>query len=403
MGALPKCVRAPILFLGLVVAVPVFGVDEQPGAAANVDFPTRVAKAFSRPVVLDFEETPLCDAVAFLADQTDIEFYIDERALDDVGIGVDVPVTAKFQRSPLKDALPLILRELDLVAIPRDQAVWITTPEEACEMMEVRVYDVADLIRVEGEQPAYVSEADAEPLIELIMTAVEPTDWDWVGGAGSIKGFRQTLVVRQTPQCHDEVDALLTDLRAALAGKPCRTDACEKSLERQVTADLKEVPLCDALEFLSKAADVDIALDRRSLDDIGIAPDTPVSVDLKDAPLQSVLDRIAGPLDCQTCPRGAVIVFTSEEEAECRLTNRYHRVDELLAENQEKGGSPEYDYAELYDLLYGVVAPETWDEVGGAGSISFFKGVMVVSQTPAVHAEIEELLKDLGRLLKPES
>lgn len=42
-----------------------------------------------------------------------------------------------------------------------------------------------------------------------------------------------------------------------------------------------------------------------------------------------------------------------------------------------------------------VVAPESWDEAGGAGTLLPLAGMLIVQQTPPVHRQIERFLQDL--------
>ncbi len=44
-----------------------------------------------------------------------------------------------------------------------------------------------------------------------------------------------------------------------------------------------------------------------------------------------------------------------------------------------------------------TVAPDSWDDVGGPGSIADFKGLMTISQTQQVHEDIEKLLNMLHK------
>ena len=58
------------------------------------------------------------------------------------------------------------------------------------------------------------------------------------------------------------------------------------------------------------------------------------------------------------------------------------------------------DFDSLIDLIVGTVKPESWDEVGGRGSIRGFETnlSLVVSQTQEVHEEVADLLEQLRRL-----
>jgi hypothetical protein len=50
---------------------------------------------------------------------------------------------------------------------------------------------------------------------------------------------------------------------------------------------------------------------------------------------------------------------------------------------------------DLIDAITGVVAPGTWEEMGGAGTIRSLGSMLLVSQTPEVHRAIEDLLVNI--------
>ncbi|MGD9126639.1 MAG: general secretion pathway protein GspD [Planctomycetia bacterium] len=64
------------------------------------------------------------------------------------------------------------------------------------------------------------------------------------------------------------------------------------------------------------------------------------------------------------------------------------------------GGGSQADFDGLIELIQATVDPETWSEVGGAGSISQFEtnNVLVIRQTQEVHEKIQNLLEQLRRL-----
>ncbi len=63
------------------------------------------------------------------------------------------------------------------------------------------------------------------------------------------------------------------------------------------------------------------------------------------------------------------------------------------------GGGSQANFDSLIDLITTTVKPQTWDEVGGPGSISPFQNnlSLVISQTEDVHEEIVDLLEQLRR------
>ncbi|OHB80955.1 MAG: hypothetical protein A2V98_17970 [Planctomycetes bacterium RBG_16_64_12] len=64
------------------------------------------------------------------------------------------------------------------------------------------------------------------------------------------------------------------------------------------------------------------------------------------------------------------------------------------------GGGAMADFDSLIELITTTVAPESWDDVGGPGSIAPFETNLsiVVSQTQEVHEEIVDLLEQLRRM-----
>jgi general secretion pathway protein D len=64
------------------------------------------------------------------------------------------------------------------------------------------------------------------------------------------------------------------------------------------------------------------------------------------------------------------------------------------------GGGSQADFDTLIDLITSTIAPTTWDDVGGEGSIQGFPTnlSLVVSQTREVHEQIADLLEQLRRL-----
>jgi general secretion pathway protein D len=63
------------------------------------------------------------------------------------------------------------------------------------------------------------------------------------------------------------------------------------------------------------------------------------------------------------------------------------------------GGGAQADFDSLIELITTTVKPQTWDEVGGPGSIQEFQNnlSLVISQTQDVHEEIVDLLEQLRR------
>lgn len=166
----------------------------------------------------------LTECADLLGSQFELNVRVDERALDDVGLGVDTPLkTSSFKGVTLQAALTLMLEQLGLTFVVRDGVLVITTPEQAANHLKTRVYPVADLVAplqtvVAGE--AYQWD-DYDTLMETVTSTIHPDTWDDVGGAATIEPFppSRSLVISQTRAAHLQIESLLETLRQVAGGR----------------------------------------------------------------------------------------------------------------------------------------------------------------------------------------
>lgn len=210
-------------------------------AAAEMDgeLSDQVRAKLVKRVDVEFMETPLGDALTFLAEKAGVQIYLKRRALDDVGITPLDPVTFNLAQIPIDMALDLMLDELQLDYTIDRGIVVVSTPEDIEMNLQVAVYNVRDLLAdlpslkcktverpFKGEAAGISAgggvqcQASADQLIEpadqlitTIVATIEPTTWDEVGGPGSISMFGQVLVVQQTRSVHDKIADLLRKIR----------------------------------------------------------------------------------------------------------------------------------------------------------------------------------------------
>lgn len=216
-----------------------------------------VIEALEQPTTMEFREMPLSDVVAFLQRNHRILVRLDRRALDEMAIGTDTPITLDLARVPLRVALEVLLPDLDLTWTIDSGMLLITTPEQTENMLLTRTYEVAELVlpvvgmnydserlptirRPDSDKflgPTYggsfgggmggggggagsqigvsggagmsqgtgfcgprlaplrnpPASADFDSLIEAITSTVAPATWDAVGGPGSIVAFESSL------------------------------------------------------------------------------------------------------------------------------------------------------------------------------------------------------------------
>lgn len=106
----------------------------------------RIERALDNEVTQNFIDLPLGEAIRTLRESQDIPIIIDTVALEDNGLSVEDPVTIELNNVSLRSFLRLMLRQLDLTYLIKDEVMQITTPERAEENLVTKVYPVGDLV-----------------------------------------------------------------------------------------------------------------------------------------------------------------------------------------------------------------------------------------------------------------
>jgi len=406
-----------------LAAVAVFAADTQSKAQPPGH---DIHKALDQQAEFECMEEGLNQVLDFMREEYKIPIQLDRRALDTYGIPNDTPITIHIKGVSLRSALRLMLRPLDLTYTIHDEVLQITTPEEADSRLVTIVYPVADLLAEDAENTAYT--ADVDSLADLISTCIKPHSWSNVGGPGTVSGADlnalQALVVSQTTEIHQQIADLLAAIRhaAALASTDQATcpimlydgrfghgkaaEAISAALDEDVDLDFIETPLCDVVEFIADTHRIECHLDRRALDDVGISSDALVTRSVKGIPLRSALRLILADLDLTCITRDEVLLITTFEVAESTTTVGLYPVADLVPCQGEEGETWD-DYDTLIRIITNGVQADSWNSVGGPGSIvagQFADAkLLVVSQTEAVHQQITKLLADLRKVASESS
>lgn len=228
----------------------------------------------------DFDDTPLKDVLTFLAEQADVQMFINRRALEDEGLTADTPVSMHLRDVRLDLLLDLLLEQAGaggLTYVERDNILVVSTVANLDGAGEVRVYNCQDLLALDspgkdkgargaaappggapavapagaavpgaafggeggigpgsvaggfggmgGGAPVPLTEAErkAESLKNLIRTAVKPGSWSEEGGLGTISEYNGLIVINHTPKVHQKVEEVLKMLREAAGLEPGKT------------------------------------------------------------------------------------------------------------------------------------------------------------------------------------
>lgn len=185
---------------------------DRPEATADADnrvsSKERILKELGRQTSINFFDIPLSEAINQLEAMHKIPIEMDARqVLTDAGVDIETPVSRQLEGITLESALKLILRDLNLTYVIKDEVLLITTPENAETEFIIRIY------RIDREWPA-----TPDQFVTMITKIVAPNTWetgDYEGGA--IHPIGHALVVRQTREVHEEIEDLIAQLGEFLA------------------------------------------------------------------------------------------------------------------------------------------------------------------------------------------
>jgi hypothetical protein len=169
--------------------------------------------------------------------------------------------------------------------------------------------------------------------------------------------------------------------------------------------DFTQEPLENVFNFLQSEYAIPIQLDTPAMEDAGLTPEEQVTIQVMNVSLRSALRLLLKQKQLTYVIRDEVLIITTPEEAESELVVCVYDVRDILAHQTRPAqgkvpAGPDYD--PLIDAVVSCVATETWAESGGgeAEIRPLPPGLLIISQTRAVHDEITGLLATIRETLR---
>ncbi|HXT60365.1 MAG TPA: DUF1559 domain-containing protein [Pirellulales bacterium] len=369
-----------------------------PGADADVPRPRPSARPeidvearLNDPIpAIRFEDTPLADVVQFLSELSTAPIMLDPEALAEVGIEANKKVSVQLTDTTVGEVLAAVLKEQGLAYVIVDGQVVATNPERREQHLATVRLDVGDLIS---------GEPSARQLAGLVARFVEPASWEASGGPGGIEISGGKLVVRQTHSVAQQVSVFLDKLRLArgkaVVGEASarsrslqtRYDSAKAVLEASITVNFRRpARLAEIAEHLRSIVKAQFLFDGLALSAAGVSPDTLAEWTVAGEPLAESLKSLLDPLhlgyriiDAKT------ILITTAEAAGERLEIEFYRVGQLTSDDPTGEA--------LIERIKTALAPRSWDDAGGPGSIELVPSdCLIVLQTQPRQIELERLL-----------
>jgi hypothetical protein len=223
------------------------------------------------------------------------------------------------------------------------------------------------------------------------------------------------------------LSALLTFCLSPMTFAQQRTMSPKAALNlRLPEVNLQSVALGDVLEFLRDASGANLHVNWRAIEQVGVGKDTPVSIRLRGATLRKILtlaltDAAGGADVLAFYPADEVIEVTTREIADSEMITIVYPIEDLLidvpdfdnapdfnlqqqnsggrggggggqlfsggggGEEEDEGSTREERAQQIIDLITDTIQPDIWAVNGGAATIRFFNGSLIVRAPRSVH------------------
>lgn len=354
-----------------------------------------LSPVLTKPVTKDFDDVSLSEVAAWLQEQTGLNVVLDERSLDGAGVLPSEPVTDRLVDAPLY----LMLDRLESIGVGWRLAGGVLYLQKSQEESAVQTiqYNIGDLLD---------QKMKSDELRESLIASVDRSAFLNADVDSAVVLLGDVLFVRQSPRTHRRVAGWLAALRKparrVLVDDPAQHAPIRAALDRVTSVQFKGQSFSAAVQSLAEEQKIDIRWDRIALKQAKISERVPVTLDVREQSLRTILDIFTAQLGLSWILRDGALWITTKEDAEHAMKIAVFDVRDLCRNREE--------CASLQDTIEQQSSPSTWETQGGTAVIAFpTSGIMVVSQTEprldAVLALLENYrvaLRNSKRRISPE-
>lgn len=168
----------------------------------------KIREAMGKRTSVSFVELPLTEAAEHLGQAFDITILIDNRALEEIGLSAEEPADVKLRDVSLRSILRLMLKDLDLTYMVKNEVLMITTIEAAEANLITRAYRLP-----------HCMQGDPDSAIDAIQSTVFPDTWDVLGGPSTIRLVNSVLVISTTERVHEDAIDMMRKTEAVFQSR----------------------------------------------------------------------------------------------------------------------------------------------------------------------------------------
>jgi hypothetical protein len=226
-----------------------------------------------------------------------------------------------------------------------------------------------------------------------------------IAGAFALAALTGVLVLRSSsrgegPSKETKAPAESHDRTPVKAGskpsvQPFGQTAVGRALAEPAELKFVDTPLRDITAFIADRYKINVLLDTSALADAGVTSDTSFTVAITGTSLRSALALMLAPKYLSYFEgNGSELVITTADRANTRTTVQVYDVRKFTNSVNEFSPDPK-PWARIAEIIKCSVAPASWNENGGAGSLRVLDGDMIVSQSDEHQSQIADLLSHL--------
>ncbi len=362
---------------------------------------------------------------------------IDERELKKSGVSLNEEVDVSLSGIILQSSLKLILEPYGLSFYIDEGKFVVTSALKATHHRVTREYDVSQILKhdefFQHPHPVTASETRIQQLIEYLDT--EPASLLQSGESTPAVHFhplaQRVQIVAPQPQQdlarqrmellqgvlkverdtnftfrsqkifstfrskHNVIEKSLRELKYQNRVFS-QHDRIRQNLQKLISVDFQDRPLSEFMQFIANHAGINIVIDDAGLAEAGISSKEPITVHLEHVYSATAINIVLQSLGLASMIEDEVLKVTSEERAQGGLQITVYQIKDLVGDAEDV----KLEFERLIETIRMVVAPESWDNMGGSGSLSahFSTNSLVVRQVRLVHDEIEWLLAEMRNI-----
>jgi len=370
----------------------------------------RINAKLKRTTTLEYMEAPLEEVAANLSELLNDVVLLDERALDNMGIGTDTPITAAYRDVPVKEALRWILDDLELTFAVQDEALVITTPEEVESQLEVRLHSARGVLY---EFPADTWPATRPPWFGSPMMGFGGGMGGAMGGMGGgmggigsamgggmgMGGMGMGAGGAARAGFGGGMGGMASGAVGATSGSGIGLSSGGDAGQETVSGG--QSPASFESDIVTDATTPEVSEQQYFYDTDSI-------IDLVTTTIEPQgWDTVGGPGCIEFFPNTLDFVFAQTARVHDEVEALFERLKSMPPQVSDKlnarpatvhsftQDSPGVaDFETLIQLITCTVGPQTWDTVGGPGSIEaeVIRMALIVSHTADMHDAVSRLL-----------